>query len=350
VRVLEILKENLSKLNGPSGTKSVVGLDMGSSHIKVAQVGYNEGAARLDKFYCQKLEAKTKEARLQAVKNVFQKANIGFGEAVRMALGGEAIIVRYIEMPKMSKEELDKAIDFEVEKYIPFKREEVSLDSQIIEKEHHFYKNKMLVLLVVARNDFINKQIEIVRQAGINLSLIDIDSFALVNNFLLYGNNQPDKTIALLNMGARRTNINIIKNNLPFFTRDISVAGNDLTQAFMDKMKIEFPEAEKIKCSLEASEEDISDIMEPVLERLLVEVKLSFDYFENQVARGIDVVYLTGGSSVIKGLDKYFSDRLGLSVKYWNPALSMEAGTDISEEDLKIKGARLGVCLGLAVR
>ncbi len=344
-----IIQSKLKKIKGKAD-KSVIGLDLGSAYVKVVQVSSEEGVPLLEKFASQKVEENTPEARVEAIGRALAKADIKDFKDIRIALGGESIIVRYIQMPRMTQEELDKSIDFEVEKYIPFKREDVALDCRIVEEQHHFDKTKMRVLLVVAKNDFINQQIETCKQAGLNLSLIDVDSFALVNAFLTYGKTDPAKTIVLLNIGARRTNINILKNNLPFFTRDISVAGNDLTQAVQDAMKADLAEAEKMKCDPENYEKEIPDILKPVLENLLVEVKLSFDYFENQVERGIDIVYLTGGSSVITGLDKYFSERLGLPVESWNPVQTINTGPDVSAQELKKQGARLGVCLGLTAR
>ena len=133
--IIGIIQSKLEKIKGKAN-KPVIGLDLGSAYVKVVQVATEGGIPLLEKFACQRVEKNTPEARVEAIGRALAKAGITDFKNIRIALGGESIIVRYIQMPKMPQEELDKSIDFGIEKYIPFKREDVALDCRIVQEEH----------------------------------------------------------------------------------------------------------------------------------------------------------------------------------------------------------------------
>ena len=182
-----------------------------------------------------------------------------------------------------------------------------------------------------------------------------MDAFALGNAFELraraQGQLSPEKVVALIDIGANKTNINILKGAVSYFTREVYLAGNDFTEAVSRKFNLDNQEAERLKCEPGEQAGEVEEAILPTLDDLGNEIQLSFDYFENQFDRVVEEVYISGGSSKLPGLQRAFEGAFEKSVVFWNPLESVEIKSDrIDTKTLQQYAGQLAVCIGLAAR
>lgn len=332
-------------------SKGKVGLDIGTSSVKVLMLSPLKAAGyEVRAFAVERILGKKKKADIvDAIKRVLKSASIK-AKKVRTSVGGQSVVVRQLIFPKMTTEEVKSAIKYEAEKYIPFNINEVYLDAQIV-TEDKGEANNIKVILVAAKRDLIDEHISYLKEAGLKSDIIDTDSIAIVNSFLFnYPGEGKDKTLALINIGARLTNVCMLKDELLIFVRDIPIGGQDLTDSIKSAMNLDDESAEKIKWEAGKRAEEVSCAIKPALENLENQIRLSFDYYENQFGKGIDKIYLCGGASQQVEFDKHLIQALGIEVSFWDPTKALAVSPRVSKESLKKMSNQLAVCVGLALR
>ena len=349
-----------------------VGLDIGSFSVKAIELARGKNGYELVGFGCQDVgmprpapgsadkkdgkptrpadkKGQDREAVVAAVRELWEKENIST-TAVRTSLSGDSVIVRYIQLPRMSKQELASAINFEAEKHIPFKREEVAIDFQILEEVDQKDKSKMKILLIAAKKEAVARRIALIKECKLQLEAIDVDSFALLNSFQAFLSEAHASVIALVNIGDRITNINMVKAGQPFFTRDISIGGSDVNRAMRVGLGLPLEKIEGLKHNLGERRDEVFEVISPVLENLAGQLHLSFDFAESQAGSQVDKVYLSGGGALLEGIETFLEKALGLKVEVWDPLKSLSVKPEMENEDLRSLSPRLAVSIGLAMR
>ena len=162
------------------------------------------------------------------------------------SISGNAVIIRKIVLPAMTSEELEEQIQWEAEQYIPFDINDVNIDFQILGADEHD-PSKMNVLLVASKKDIVNDYTAVFNEAGLKLSVVDVDSFAVQNAFEINYDVFPEEVIALVNIGANIMNLNIVKGGISVFTRDVQLGGSLYTDEIQKQFSVSGEEAEKIK-------------------------------------------------------------------------------------------------------
>jgi type IV pilus assembly protein PilM len=358
-------------------SKKIVGLDIGTSSVKVIELkpGAHQwhltamGMADIPK---DSSDAKSPEEQrvviVEAIKRAFEKSGIKTRK-VATALSGDSVIIRYVKLPFATEEELKKTISREAEQHIPLSIDQVVLDFQILGEAQEDGQKKLDVLLVAAKVDVVDQHLLTLKAAGLTSAVIDVDAFALQNAYEINRLEATEETVALINVGASLTTINILEGNNTRFTRDVMVAGNDFTKEIQKEFNLKFSEAEELKkshgvISMEeddfnlssASQKDdrvlrMSDVMTPILNKLLGEIRRSFDYYETQSRKKtVERVVLLGGSARLKNLNRFLASKLGIPVEHFGAFRNVEPGKNIDIEQLPEKEFHMGVCLGLALR
>ncbi len=358
-------------------SKTIVGLDIGSSSVKIVQLKPSGtqwqlmamGMAEIPK---ESLELKNQDVQraavMDAIKRVFKESGIK-SKKVATSLSGDSVIIRYVKLPFMTAEELKGAISKEAEQYIPLNIDQVVLDFQILGEAQEDGQKKLDVLLVAAKVDVVDQHLLMLKSTGLTPMVIDVDAFALQNAYEINRLEPSEETVALVNMGASLTTINILEGNNTRFTRDIPVAGNDFTKEIQKEFNLKFSEAEELKKShgtISMEEDDfslstvsqkddrvlrMSDVMTPVLNKLLGEIRRSFDYYETQARKKtVERVILLGGSARLKNVNRFLANKLGIPVEHFGAFRNIEANKNIDAEQLAEKEYHMGVCLGLALR
>lgn len=330
-------------------------MDIGSSTVKAVEL--TEFGNQLCITGFGSCEVKSKESLADTVAETFRQAGIK-SRRVATAVSGRSVIVRYINMVNMSEADLKGALRFEADKYIPFELDEVVLDCVKLEEfgDAANANKEMKVLLVAVKRNLIDERVELMQILGLTPTVIDVDSFALGNAFELNSLNSPkvddeEKVIALIDIGAVKTNINILKGNTSYFSREVYLAGNDFTDSIARRLGIENTEAVKLKIQPEGRAEEVEESILPSLDDLGNEIHLSFDFFENQFDREVDEVYISGGSANLPGLKTTFERIFDRRIELWDPTEHLEIrGDRINIQELKKQGAQLAVAVGLASR
>ena len=323
--------------------KFSTGLDIGTAEIKLAKLKLEKGSVKLIALFSEPLQPDLSAALGKVVKahNV-KEANI--------SVSGPSAIIRYVSLPRMSKEELAQALKFEAEKHIPFPISEVSVGAHILKSDPK--DNKMSVLIAAVKKDFLNPRLKIIEEAGVKVINVDIDSLAVINSFCFnYPESDKTKTVALLNTGASLSNISIIEGAIPRLSRDIHIAGANFTQKISETLRLDFKSAENLKINPQKEQQDkITAVMDAVLLQLVAEIRTSFDYYESQNASSVVKIFLSGGSSLYVPLRERLSGLLGIEVESWNPLKQVIPSGGVDLAKITPEAAKFAVAVGLALR
>jgi type IV pilus assembly protein PilM len=344
-------------------SKSVVGLDIGSSAVKAVELAVKPkgfellhlGVAQLPPEAIVQGAFLNSAAIVEAIKECLASARIKSTNAA-VAVSGHAVIVKKISLPSMTREELEESIRWEAEQYIPFDVNEVNLDFQILSSGQT--EGQMDVLLVAAKKDLIDDYTHVLTEAGLSPMVMDVAAFAVENAFGANYDSGRDEVVALVNIGAQTANINILSGGMPAFTRDISTGGNQFTEEIQKALSISFDEAERIKIgepsvreSQDVVPQEVEQAMRAVTNTLVGEIARSLDFFSATAAdTRIQRVVLAGGSARVPGIDTVFRERTGLEVEILNPLHKMLPSNRFDPEFLAQVGPALGVGIGLALR
>ena len=271
---------------------------------------------------------------------------------INTAVSGPSALIRYVLFPRMNPQELKQALRFEAQKHIPFAVSELNMDACILKAE--MPDNKMLVLLAAIKKDNVEQRIEMIRSHGLEISVIDFDAVALVNAFNFSYADDPDvkgKTIALLNIGASFSNLNILEDGIPRMSRDIHQAGNHLTQKLMDVFSVDFKTAEKIKRAPDPDKQaKVKTLTEAVLTEIAGEVRISFDFHESQSTSAVSDIFLTGTASIGPEVREILGGLLGMEVCAWDPLKKIRCSGAVQEKKIDEYAHELAVAVGLALR
>jgi type IV pilus assembly protein PilM len=254
----------------------------------------------------------------------------------------------------MTDAELEESIKWEAERYIPFDINDVNIDFQTFGSNPE-NPEVMDIVLVAAKKDIINDYVSVIMEAGLNPVIIDIDAFALENMLAINYEIGKGEVVAVANIGASTTNINILKNNVSAFTRDIFKGGNQVTEDIQRQLHVDYDEAEKIKVGSKVevtSRSVVQNLLKTNSESLAVEIRNSLDFFQSSSTyEKISKLYLSGGGSKIKDFDLILQQEIGIPVELVNPFMKVEYNEkNFDTEYLREIGPIMAVGVGLASR
>jgi type IV pilus assembly protein PilM len=340
--------------------KDIVGLDIGSQQIKVVQLKESKGSYRLERMGVAALQPELivdgsildATRVVEVIRELISSSDIKANHVTLSVSGHSSVIIKRVALPQMSEDELDESIRFEAEQYIPFDIEDVNLDFQILGPAEE--ENMMDVLIVAVKKDKINEYVSVVKEAGLNPVIVDVDAFALENMYELNYEVKESENVALVNIGASMININIIKGGISVFTRDSSLGGNLLTEALQKEFTISYANAEKLKQEedLEGiSQEDVAAVLNAASEDIITEISRSFDYFRDTTNyENIDEIIVSGGSILIGGIVSSLEERSGITVRVAEPFKNVDVPDSFDQEYVKKVEPLVTVAVGLALR
>lgn len=316
-------------------SKKVVGIDIGSSSIKLAELTLSSGGATLDNFAIipSPQQAITNgeitDSLLVAdsIKSAFRENGFKH-KGVCIGLSGTAVIIKKISIPRVDPKKLREQVQYEAAQYLPFDVSQVTI-------EHHVLSftsspENLDVLVIAAQNEYILNYISSINQAGLKCSILDVNSLALSNVFELnYG--KTSEPVALFNFGSNITNFLVLFQGEVIFSRDIPVGGFHFTNEISKNMGVTFDEAETLKISQSSQQEtpeETRTFMNIALDYVTEEIRNSIDFY-TATAQGhvITKAFYTGGASLTAGLVDHLVDVLKLSFEPFNPCASLKPGS-----------------------
>ena len=263
---------------------------------------------------------------------------------------GKGTLVRYIDMPKMPLEDLKNSFGIEADKYFPFPKDQIYTDCFILEEQAR--GKQMSVMAVAAKKELIDERVKILKSFGLVPDFIGLNSIALANVINVIGSGQDiaeGKAIAVFDMGESVSNVTILMDGLPRFSRDVFIGGREFTKRISNALGVDMKEAEKVKRDPGENAEALRAICETAAMNIVRELRLSFDYFMTENDAEVGGLLLTGGGAMLDGIPQILKNYLEIEVSHWNPLGSLEVSSGINKKDVEKKGAKFGVALGLAL-
>lgn len=352
-------------------SEDYLGIDIGTANIKVVQLGLEKKRPILRNYgilgtkghlelvspiraKARGLEMMDKEIVIM-IKKILEEAKIT-ALNVSISIPGFASFATVIELPEMPEEEVEKTIPFEAKQYIPVPLSEVILDWKIVGKKVPGEvkdkkiptQSKLQVLIVAVPKETINRYTRVTEFCGLKLETLEIESFSLIR--ALIGNDPTP--VAIVDVGARSTDINIVEQAVVREVRNLEVSGIEFTRILSSGLSIGFERAEKLKEQkgiLKDEESHVSELIASAIDRIINEIEtMRNSYFHKHKVK-LEKVILTGASSHLPGFKDYMAKKLNLQVLIGDPFARI-AYPEVLKPTLIELAPSLAVAVGLALR
>jgi type IV pilus assembly protein PilM len=343
------------------GSRELIGLDIGSSSIKLAHIKQAGAEYRLKKFGAFPLPPDAivdgaimdHASVIEAIKTALQDLKIREKE-VAASVSGHSVIIKKVVLPTATPEDLEESIQWEVEQYIPFDIKDVRIDFQVIGPLRDD-PAKMEVLLVAVKSDLVNDYMSVIKDAGLTPAVMDIDSIAAGNAFELCHPVSDDQVPMVLNIGASFMNVNIVHAGVPLFTRDVPMGGGVYTAEIQKQLAVSFEAAEELKTGRKDPGDrapKLAEIMKTVSNILATEAQRSYNFYSATYPdRLVTKVYLTGGAARSACLRESLAEKIGVEVEIFDPVLGLSVEDRAGDPDaLARHNTAATVSVGLALR
>ncbi|MBW2432156.1 MAG: type IV pilus assembly protein PilM [Deltaproteobacteria bacterium] len=338
---------------------NLVGLDIGSRSLKAAEIIESKRGRELKRFGVTDIPhgaiedgtINDPEAVAESIRQLFKGHSIK-ERNVAISIGGYSVIVKKIAVQTMDEEQLQETIHFEAEQYIPFDISDVNLDFQIL-GPNETNPNQMNVFLVAAKKEMVDDYYNLANLAGLNPCIIDVEAFALQNTFEV-GYDPGDDNIALIDIGASKTSLNILKGNNSVFMRDVSLGCSQINQKIISLADCNFDDAENLKFGGNPdrlSAEDLKEIVSSVVADWCTEIRRALDFFystypDDQIKR----IFLSGGGASIREFRELLGVEASAEVETINPFKGIYVGDRFDPEFIKQIAPQAAITVGLALR
>ena len=339
-----------------------LGVDIGASSIKLCQLRRSAAGFSVEYFATAPLPQETivDGAMMNAARVVDTLARLIKDHKIKnrraaLSISGNSVIIKKIPLPKMTQAELEVSIQYEAGQFIPFAIEDVFLDAQIV-GDAAGAPGQMDVILVAAKKDVVNDYVAVMVEAGLEPVICDVDAFAIETSYGQSFGGEPGD-VALINVGATKTNINVLAQGQSAFTRDISIGGNTYTEEIQKSFKVSFDEAEKLKMASGKSHGGSDGFMPEVdaaiaqVNRMLVaEIAHSLDFYSASGSHPPPQrLYLSGGCAKMATLCQALGEQMSMPVEVLNPFVNMAQGS-VPPSTLEAVAPAAAVVVGLALR
>lgn len=341
--------------------KNLVGIDIGSSNVKMVELKESKGEYHLENLGMAPLPAEAivdntimeSTSIIEAISGLL-KVNKVKTKNVATSITGNSVIIRKILLPIMSEEELESTIQWEAEQYIPFEMSDVNIDYQILGPSKND-SSQMNILLVAAKKDVVNDYVLIFHELGMNPQVLDVDCFALENAYEGNYGAPENEIIALVNIGASAMNVNVLQDGMSVFTRDLQVGGNMFNEEIQKGLGLSGEDAERVKLGEAVGNVDpaaVKQLMERAVDNLGLEIQRSLDFFSATSADDqVGKVFISGGVASNPSVRDALEQRLGIPVRILDPFSNIKVDEGrFDPEYLRSISPFFAVATGLAMR
>lgn len=356
------------------GKETTVGIDIGSSCIKAVEIeptgnGWTLANAAVAPTPKEAVKDGTIVDILEvssSIRNLLRDANMKATGAV-CAISGSQVIVRQVQFAKMSEAVLRKSIKYEASRYISSSMDDSTVEFEILGDAEE--PGQMNVMLVAAPREMIDSRVKCLESAGLEPLVIDIESFALIRSLVEFNATDEylSKTVALIDIGASHTDVDIVSKGDFALTRNVPIAGDSFTNAIRSLSGSLFDEAEQMKLSM-TSQYPIDElasaepdnkcwrVVQPLMDELIREIRRSVHFYQSQFPEGsadaaVSKIVLTGGTARMPGLDAYISSKLNTPTEVAQVFRTTAIGIgQVPADFVEEHGPVLTVCTGLALK
>jgi len=337
--------------------KPFVGLDIGSSSVKVVELRPEDGTKRLVNFGISDPisdavvdgEIVDRDLVAQVIKDLFRRRRIS-PRCVVSSVSGRAVMVKKITMDRLSPEDASEAVLWEAEQHLPFEIADVALDYQLLDSNPD--PKLMDVLLVAAKREMIQAHTELIKQAGLTPLVIDVDYFAIQNALEANYDLDDGKTTGLINVGSDLTNINLFKDGVPLLTKDLSLGVKNFVEGFQRRHSTDERKAISALKGDWPEESEVIEVVRDVAEDIVTALERSLAYLRTSgEANSVDRLLVSGGGAKLPGLVPLLAEKFETEVEVANPLRKIYYDETLFEEaPVEDVAPMLAVGIGLALR
>ncbi len=340
----------------------MVGIDIGSHSVKAVLLSEQHGLYRVEEALIEPMpKGMIKDSEIQdieAVSRVLGKIRKQIPKQVKhaaVAISGSSVITKIIYMDvSLSDSELESQIEIEADSLIPYPLDEVSLDFEKI-AVNRADPSKMDVLLSAARTENIEARSLACMDGGFEPKVLDVESYALSRAGKLCIGQLPDdadeKVVAFIDIGAQITLLSIVQGDRSLYTRDQVFGGEQFTNSIVSYYGRSFEESERAKINGDLPPNYTFEVLAPFQTALLQQVRRSIQMFLNTSEKGqVDYIVLSGGTSLIQGLDRLLIDELGIHTVIAKPFAELEIAAELDSEEIEQIQSQFMIATGLALR
>lgn len=342
------------------GSKSTVGLDIGANSVKMVKLNHTKGGYAVGALAMRELppeaivcdEIRDREAVIFNIQSVVDECDLSAKDVV-VSISGHALITDKLVIDKKAGAEAEQAILFEAEQRSPFDVEDVALDHHVIRTNEE--TNKMDVLLVAARKEFLQSFLTLVRDCGLHPVAVDTDAFAVYNAYVNNYEVDANRTTVLVNIGHDVTNVLYIHDGYYHSTRDLSVGTRAIFNAIQQEFRLNHElttRAIQGKTEGAIDQDMLKATIVGAAEELINSLEMAFNYFKSQAkTEAIEWMVLSGGGALIPYLPEFIQSKLQIPLEICNPLRNVEFDPERLEglEPEKIAPI-LAVPIGMAMR
>ncbi len=343
-----------------------IGLDIGSSGVKVTALKSTKGGLRLEAFDHAKLPPETivdgvlmnSTAVAEAIHQVVERNKVlKKAKSTALSVSGNTVIVKKIRLPLMTQEELEESIQWEAEQHIPFDIQDVFIGFEVVAPKTE--QGQMDVALVAAKKEMINDYVTVCHDAGLEPLVVDVDAFAMQNMYEVNYGFHRGETVVLVDVGNSVVTMNVVTDGVTMFTRDLSLGGSDITEEIQRQLNITYEEAELYKlgggpgmASDEVLPQEVESIIQDKAEDMAQEIQRSLDFYAATAAEEeIDKIAVSGGTAAIPSLVRTIERISGVKTEVVNPFRSIDYDErQFPPERIQNWSPIAGISVGLALR
>jgi len=341
----------------------LIGTDISSSAIKMVEiVDAGRSLYRVERYAIEPLPKDSVVEgninNLDAVSDALKRCHKRLGSNIKniaLALPNAAVISKKILVPAgQTEEDLELQVETEANQYIPFALDEVNLDFQVLGPAPNS-ADDVEVLIAASRKEKIIDRVAVAESAGLKATVMDVDVFAAQTAFELiasqFPDNGKDQNIAIVDIGASIMAVNVLRNDQSIYMREQPFGGNQLTQEIQNKFGLSPEEAEAAKRAGGLPDNYESDVLQPFLDMMGLEVARALQFFFTSTQHSqINHIVLSGGCGAIPGADEAVGKRVQVNTIVANPFVNMALSSRIRAKALTQDAPSLMVACGLAMR
>jgi type IV pilus assembly protein PilM len=343
----------------------ILGIDISSTSIKLVELSKTDKGYRVESLAVEPLPANAVVEKniqdIEAVGETLQKALKKSGSKCKftaVAVAGSAVITKIITMPASLKEsDMEIQIELEADQYIPYPLEEINLDFQILGPTRD-NPETVDVLLAASRSENVELRTAVTGIAGLVTKIVDIEAYTIENAARLLAPEELQNAdennpfvLAVIDIGATMTSLNVMENGNLIYTREQAFGGKQLTEEIMRRYGLAYEEAGRLKKIGGLPDNYIPEVLEPFKETMAQQVSrfLQFFYTAGQ-HQTVSMIALAGGCAAIPGIDELIESTLGIKTIISNPFANMELSSRVNAQALSNDAPALMIACGLAMR
>mgnify|MGYP001826482100 FL=1 len=342
-------------------TDPVIGLDIGSTSVRLLQLSSPGSGYQIDHFASETLTDGVGVDKavqdVEAASNAISRAVRASGTRARscaIAVSGSAVFTKLISLPAdLAAADVESQVQIEANQYIPYPLEEVSLDFEVLGPSAR-NADLMDILLAASKSENIESRQDAIDSAGLKAKVVDVEAFAIANAFELIRKRDGIKrseAVGFFDIGYDMTTLLVIKGGRVIYTRDHPFGGHQLLEETQRRYDMTAEQASFFERNEEAPEDFEEEVLEPFLLNIVHQISRALQFFaSSNEYTNIGTIYLSGGVASLKGLAGMVQQELGMTTRVADPVTGLDIADNVAVTALKRNTTNLMIAMGLALR